>query len=75
MEMIKRMIFALTLCLSFFCSLSHAQNCAPPSIVANAKSTNLFSPEQEMVFGELIVQNLSGELRFVRDEKLTAYIN
>ena len=73
--MIKRMIFALTLCLSFFCSLSHAQNCAPPSIVANAKSTNLFSPEQEMVFGELIVQNLSGELRFVRDEKLAAYIN
>lgn len=73
--MIKRVVFALTLCLSFFCSLSHAQNCAPPGIVANAKSTNLFSPEQEMIFGELTVQNLSGELRFVRDEKLAAYVN
>jgi len=35
----------------------------------------MFSPEQEMIFGELTVQNLSGELRFVRDEKLAAYVN
>lgn len=73
--MYKKIFLTLALCSSVFCSFSNAQNCAPPAIVANAKSSNLFSPEQEMIFGELIIQQMAGDLRFIRDEKLVAYIN
>ena len=73
--MYKRLALALALCSSVFCSIGSAQNCAPPAIVANAKSSNLFSPEQEMVLGELSVQRMAGEIRFIRDENLAAYIN
>ncbi|HEY9281962.1 MAG TPA: M48 family metalloprotease [Pyrinomonadaceae bacterium] len=71
-----KILFALALCLSVFCPAAAAQqDCAPPGIVANAKSSNIFTPEQEMIFGELTIQNMAGEVRFVRDEKLLAYVN
>lgn len=73
--MLRKLFFALTLCSSLFCSSGFAQECTPPAIVANAKSSNLFSPEQEMILGELTVQNLAGEIRFLRDEEIQAYIN
>jgi len=73
--MLRKMVFAITLCFSIFCNISYAQDCPPPAIVANAKSANLFSPEQEMVFGELALQRMSGEMRFVHNEKLLAYVN
>jgi WD40 repeat protein len=38
-------------------------------------STNLFSPEQEMIFGELTIQKMAGEMRFIRDERLLANVN
>ena len=50
------------------------QNCAPPPIVANAKSANMFTPEQEMALGELTLQRLAGEFRPIRDERLLAYV-
>lgn len=53
----------------------NAQTCSPPQIVANAKSNNIFSPEQEMILGELVYQRMSGELRFVKDPQLVAYLN
>ena len=73
--MYKKISLTLALCSSVFCSFSNAQDCAPPAIVANAKSSNLFSPEQEMIFGELVIQRMAPEVRFIRDEKLAAYIN
>jgi hypothetical protein len=73
--MLRRLLPALVLCSLLFSTPGRAQDCAPPQIVANAKSTNLFSPEQEMIFGDLVVQNLAGEMRFVRDPKLLAYVN
>ena len=73
--MYKKISLTLALCSSVFCSFGAAQDCAPPAIVANAKSSNLFSPEQEMIFGELVIQRLATEARFIRDERLTAYIN
>jgi WD40 repeat protein len=73
--MLRRILFAFALCSPVFCSFINAQDCTPPSIVANAKSANLFSPEQEMIFGELTIQNMAGEIRLVRDEKLLAYVN
>jgi WD40 repeat protein len=48
--------------------------CAPPKITANAKPYNIFSPEQEMILGDLTYQRLSGDLRFVRDPQLSAYL-
>jgi WD40 repeat protein len=73
--MYKKISLIVALCSSVFCSIGAAQDCAAPAIVANAKSSNLFSPEQEMIFGELVVQGMAGEMRFIRDEKLAAYIN
>jgi hypothetical protein len=68
---------ALSLCaaLLYGAAPARGQDCAPPAIVANAKSDNMFTPEQEMVFGELAVQNMAGEVRFIRDERLTAYLD
>jgi len=54
---------------------SHAQDCAPPAITANSKIYNIFSPDQEMILGDLTFQSMSGELRFVRDQQLEAYVN
>ncbi|MCA1616453.1 MAG: M48 family metalloprotease [Acidobacteria bacterium] len=72
--MLTKILTALALCSSVCCAAARAQDCAPPPVVANAKSPNLFSPEQEMIFGDLAIQNMAGELRFIRDEKLLAYV-
>lgn len=52
-----------------------AQECAPPAITANSKSNNIFTPDQEMVLGDLIHQSMSGDLRFIRDQELENYLN
>lgn len=54
--------------------VSYSQTCDPPRIVANTNTDNIFSPEQEMVLGELTLQRLSREFRPVRDAELLAYI-
>lgn len=72
--MLKKTLAALLFCCVFLCTNLRAQSCAPPAIVANAKADNMFSPEQEMMFGELTVQRLAGDTRFVRDERLTARV-
>ncbi len=51
------------------------QDCSPPAITANTKNYNIFSPEQEMILGDLTFQRMSGELRFIRDQELEAYLN
>jgi WD40 repeat protein len=73
--MFGKLSLVLLLSLLFFPLATHAQECAPPPIVANAKSSNLFTPEQEMIFGELTIQNIAGEIRFIRDDRLVAYVN
>jgi len=50
------------------------QTCSPPAIVANANAKNLFTPQQEMVLGDLTVEKLSSEFRQIRDPKLLAYV-
>ncbi|HEX6184474.1 MAG TPA: M48 family metalloprotease [Pyrinomonadaceae bacterium] len=72
--MLRRALAALALLPVLLGATTAAQDCAPPPIVANAKSSNMFSPEQEMIFGELWVQRRAGEMRFIRDERLTAYL-
>lgn len=73
--MFKQILLSIICLFSVFGSSGYGQDCAPPAVVANANSANLFSPEQEMVLGELTVQQLSGEFRLVRDEQLLAYVN
>ena len=73
--MFRKPLCALSLCAVLLCAAARAQDCAPPAVVANAKSANMFTPEQETVCGELAVQNLVREVRFVRDERLTAYLD
>lgn len=50
------------------------QDCAPPTIVANSKNYNIFSPEQEMILGDLTNQSMAGDMRLLRDEQLLAYL-
>lgn len=52
-----------------------AQECVPPPVTVNPKAYNIFSPEQEMILGELTQQRLTGDMRFIRDPELVAYIN
>jgi predicted Zn-dependent protease len=73
--MLKKFFCALFFSPILFVSLGIGQNCQPPPIVANAKSTNIFSPEQEMILGDLTLESMSDEVRLVRDEQLLAYIN
>jgi WD40 repeat protein len=57
------------------CSVSAtAQNCNPPAITANSQIYNIFSAEQEMILGDLTYQGMSGDTRFIQDEKLLAYV-
>lgn len=61
-------------CVSTVGAVASAQNCNPPTITANSKIYNIFSPEQEMILGDLNHQRMAGDLRFVQDEKLLAYV-
>ena len=54
---------------------STAQQCNPPAIIANAKTSNIFTPEQEMILGDLIYRRMSGDLRFIRNHQLQAYVD
>jgi WD40 repeat protein len=62
----------------FFClavgSVASAQDCNPPAITANSQNYNIFTPEQEMILGDLNYQRMAGETRYVQDEKLLAYV-
>jgi len=62
------------LCISISFVVANAQNCNPPAITANSQIYNIFSPEQEMVLGDLNYQRMSGDSRFIQDEKLLAYV-
>ena len=73
--MFRKLIAALIVCSSALSAIAVAQDCSPPAIVANAKADNMFTPEQEMVFGDLTLENMASDMRFVRDEALVAYVN
>ena len=64
----------LLLCLTLGCVTASAQDCKPPAITANSQNYNIFSPEQEMILGELNYQRMAGEHRYLQDEKLLTYV-
>ena len=64
----------LLVCLTLSSVVAYAQDCNPPAISANSQNYNIFSPEQEMILGELTYQRMGGEHRYLEDEKLLAYV-
>jgi len=71
----RKIFFLLILLCAGLCSVvASAQDCNPPAITANSHLYNIFSPEQEMVLGELNYQRMSGDSRFIQDQKLLAYV-
>lgn len=72
--MLRKIVPLLVLLCTGFSIVASAQDCNPPAITANAKVNNIFSPEQEMILGELNYQLISGDSRFIQDEKLLAYV-
>jgi WD40 repeat protein len=64
----------LLLCITLGCVAASAQDCKPPAITANSQNYNIFSPEQEMILGELNSQRMASETRYLQDEKLLAYV-
>lgn len=67
-------LVALLLCFGAASSPLRAQDCAPPPITVDSNIYNIFSPEQEMIFGELTYQQMSGDMRFIRDAELEGYL-
>ncbi len=67
-------VVLLAALLMLACAPVWAQTCQPPTIVANAKAYNLFTPAQEMVLGRLTEQKLAGEFKEIYDPVLLAYI-
>jgi hypothetical protein len=57
-----------------FASPALAQDCKPPAIVFNAKSENIFTPEQEKILGDLAMQKSFSDMRYVNDQQLLAYV-
>ncbi len=52
-----------------------AQECNPPQFNRSSKNINIFTPEQEMILGDLTYQNAAREMRFVREPQLVARLN
>jgi hypothetical protein len=50
------------------------QGCSPPPVVANVRPANIFSPEQEMILGELSLQSRSSDMPFIEDQSLLEYV-
>lgn len=67
-------IIPLLIVICFSSIVTRAQDCNPPPITANSKINNIFSPEQEMILGELFYQQRASDSRFIQDEKLLAYV-
>ncbi len=72
----RRISFLLLIafCICAGSVVGSAQNCNPPAITANSQIYNIFSPDQEMVLGDLNYQRMSGDLRFIQDEELLDYV-
>src|SRR5687767_10077148 len=70
----KYLLFSAFVAFFAFLSPARAQDCKPPAIVFNTRSTNIFSPEQEMILGDLAMQKSFSEMRYVNDEELLAYV-
>jgi predicted Zn-dependent protease len=68
------LLFVLFLIFCVASSRINAQDCTPPPITVDSNIYNIFTPEQEMIFGDLTYQQMSGDMRFIRDAELEGYL-
>jgi hypothetical protein len=73
--MLKNSLVLLFLFITVLLSPAHAQECRPPAIVANTGAGNMFSPEQEMVLGELVLQRIQSDYRVIKDPELQKFLD
>jgi WD40 repeat protein len=73
--MLKRSILIAILLITTSLMDGYGQDCRPPLIVFNNGAGNMFSPEQEMILGDLTMQRISNEFRKIKDPSLQRYID
>jgi hypothetical protein len=73
--MLKNSFALLFLCFTVLLFPAYAQECRPPAIVANTGAGNMFSPEQEMVLGELVLQRIQSDYRVIKDPELQKFLD
>lgn len=69
-----RILLAALSTFLIFSSNGVSQNCAPPPIVFNAKTENIFTPEQEMFLGDAMMERLEKDYRAIDDLAMNAYV-
>lgn len=69
-----RIIVCLLLVIAGLTVQSYAQTCEPPQIVFNSKTENIFTPEQEMILGDVMFDRTASEFQVIDDAELTAYL-
>lgn len=70
----QRILISLLFVITSLPFASHAQTCAPPQIVFNSEAENIFTPEQEMMLGDVMFERAASEFQVIDDPKLTAYL-
>lgn len=73
--MLKSSLIIAALLIAVLSSLALGQECRPPAIVANTGANNIFSPEQEMILGELVYQRQARDFRQISDAALQRYVD
>jgi WD40 repeat protein len=53
---------------------SLSQTCSPPQIVFNTASENIFTPDQEMILGDVMFERAASDFQVIDDPELTAYL-
>lgn len=70
----KTLLCLFTLFFGLFVTFSYSQTCEPPPIVFNTKTDNIFTPEQEMILGDVMFERAESDYQVIDDPELTAYL-
>ena len=75
----NRRLFSIALLfVPVFTSAAHAQPagqaCSPPPITVNARSQNIFTPEQEMDLGDAIYERVQKDYRVLEGAEVNSYL-
>jgi hypothetical protein len=73
-EFLTRLISVIAL-FTVMATGARSQDCVPPDLIPTSKADNIFSPEQEMILGDLTYERMARDMRFVNDPQLLSYLN
>lgn len=74
LALIMRVLLSVLFTFLFFWAYGSAQDCSPPPIVFNAKTENMFTPEQEMFLGDAMMERLEKDYRVINDDAVNAHL-